>query len=255
MGLANLLIADLIRHAGPQLKRLVLTRNISESEPVHAEGASFELIVLCNRTPLGFGANHNRAFQHCNTEWFAVLNPDLRLSSDALGQLLAAGGPRDGLIAPLILNADGSAADSARRLPTPLQVLKRQAVRQRRGPDPDFEWLAGMCLLLNSEAFRSVNGFDERFFMYCEDVDLCLRMQLAGCCLRHVPGVQLVHDARRASHRSPRYLLWHVASLMRLWTSATYWSYLPVRHRLAALRQIGTGQAGGGLTGSAGGRP
>jgi N-acetylglucosaminyl-diphospho-decaprenol L-rhamnosyltransferase len=246
MGLANLLIGDLIRHAGPQLRRLVLTLNVPEPEPVQAEGAPFELIVLRNSRPLGFGANHNRAFRHCDSEWFAVLNPDIRLSSDALGQLLAAGGPRDGLIAPLIMDADGRAADSARRLPTPLQLMKRRLIPHQRGADPDFEWLAGMCLLLNSEAFRSLNGFDERFFMYCEDVDLCLRMQLAGRCLRHVPAVRPVHDARRASHRSPRYLLWHLASLMRLWTSATYWSYLPVRHRLAALRQTGADQADGG---------
>jgi N-acetylglucosaminyl-diphospho-decaprenol L-rhamnosyltransferase len=239
MQLANLLIRDLIQHASAKLSRLVLTQNIPEPEPVNTDGASFEVIVLRNSRPLGFGANHNRAFRHCNTGWFAVLNPDLRLSYDALGQMLQAGTPRDGLIAPLILNADGSAADSTRRLPTPLQVMKRRLFRQRRDPDPDFEWLAGMCLLINSEAFRSVGGFDQRFFMYCEDVDLSLRMQLAGWCLRHVPGIHLTHDARRASHRSLRHLLWHVASLMRLWTSATYWSYLPARHRLGALRQTG----------------
>jgi len=239
MRLVNTLIADLVRHAGPVLRRLVVTVNVTEAEPAGAGSEPFELLVLRNDRPLGFGANHNRAFRHCDTGWFAVLNPDLRLADDALGQLLAAGEPHDGLIAPLILNADGTPADAARRLPTPFQVASRRLRRRPHGPDPDFDWLAGMCLLLNSEAFRSVGGFDERYFMYCEDTDLCLRMQLAGWHLRHVASVRLLHDARRDSHRSTRFLGWHVASLSRLWTSRVFWTYLLRRGELGPMRQSG----------------
>jgi GT2 family glycosyltransferase len=237
--LVNLLIADLIRYPGPQLKRLVVTLNVPEAERLRAEGAPFEVVVVRNERPLGFGANHNRAFRQCNTDWFAVLNPDIRLSYDVFAPLLAAREPHDGLIAPLILNADGTPADAARRLPTPQQVVGRRLRGRAPGPDPDFDWFAGMCLLLDSEAFRSLGGFDEQYFMYCEDTDLCLRMQLAGWRLRYLPDVRLVHDARRASHHSMRYLLWHVASLIRLWTSGPYWSYLRRRHQLSAVRQTG----------------
>jgi hypothetical protein len=170
-----------------------------------------------------------------------VLNPDLRLSDDALGLLLAARNSKDGIVAPLVLNTDGSPADAARRLPTPLQVMTRQLMPWRRRSAIDYDWLAGMCVVINSAAFARVGGFDERYFMYCEDTDLCLRMQLAGWCLRYVPSVRLVHDARRASHRSLRYLLWHVASLLRLWTSAPYWSYLRQRRQLVTQRQTGPG--------------
>jgi hypothetical protein len=238
--LVNLLIADLVRYADPQLKRLVVTLNVPEPEAIRAESAPFEVVVLRNDRPLGFGANHNRAFGHCRTAWFAVLNPDIRLSPNTLGMLLATRQAKDGLIAPQILNVDGSPADSARRLPTPLQVAKRRLMR-RGSRDPNFEWLAGMCLVLNSETFRSLGGFDQQYFMYCEDTDLCLRMQLAGWCLRYVPSVRLVHDARRASHRSLRHLLWHVASLLRLWTSAPFWSYLRRRRQLVTQRQTGPG--------------
>jgi hypothetical protein len=242
--LVNTLISDLIQHAGPQLQRLVVTLNVAEAEPVRAEGATFQVIVVQNDRPRGFGANHNRAFRHCETSWFAVLNPDVRFSDDALSLLLAARNSKDGIVAPLVLNADGSPADAARRLPTPLQIMMRRLMPWRRRIAIDYDWLAGMCLVTNSEAFGSVGGFDERYFLYCEDTDLCLRLQLAGWGLRHVPNVRVVHDARRASHRSLRYLLWHVASLMQLWTSAAYWSYLPARHRLAALRK--TEAANGG---------
>jgi len=224
--LVNTLIADLVRCACPQLKRLVVTLNLPEEGSLRADGAPFEVLVLRNDVALGFGANHNRAFRHCNTTWFAVLNPDLRLPDHALEAVLAAAEPGDGLLSPLILNADASLADAARRLPTPLQIVARRLRTRADGPDPDFDWLAGMCLLLNSDAFRSLGGFDQRYFMYCEDVDLCLRMQLGGWRLHHVKDVSVVHDARRDSHRSVQYLGWHVASLLRLWTSRAFWSYL-----------------------------
>jgi len=237
--LIDTLIADLMRHPSPRLRRLVVTLNIPEADPIRPDGAPFETVVVRNDRALGFGANHNRAFRQCDTAWFAVLNPDLRLSDDALGLLLATAEPEDGVIAPLILNADGHPADAARRLPTPLLVATRRLQRRVHGPDPDFDWLAGMCLMLNSEAFRSLGGFDERYFMYCEDTDLCLRMQLAGRRVRQVANVRLVHEARRQSHRSARHLRWHVTSLVRLWTSPVFWTYVRRRNELGPMRKIG----------------
>ena len=240
MQLVNPLIADLIDFAAPRLKRLIVTVNVPEGVAVQAERAAFEVVVQRNDRPLGFGANHNRAFRLCETDWFAVLNPDLRLRDDALGPLLAASEPGDGMIAPIILNSDGSPADSARRVPTPFSLAARRLRRQAHRPDDDFDWLAGMCLVLSSEAFRRLGGFDERYFMYCEDIDLSLRMQLAGWRLRRLGRARVVHDARRDSHRSLQHLRWHLASLTRLWTSQAFWSYLRRRRELALHHQTGT---------------
>ncbi len=81
------------------------------------------------------------------------------------------------------------------------------------------DWLAGMFLLLRREAFAAVGGFDERFHMYCEDADLCLRLQLAGWRVRLVEDVAVVHAAQRASRRSWQHLRWHLTSLLRHWFS------------------------------------
>ncbi|MEO8937924.1 MAG: galactosyltransferase-related protein, partial [Burkholderiaceae bacterium] len=86
-------------------------------------------------------------------------------------------------------------------------------------------WLAGMFLFVSSEAFRSVGGFDERYFMYCEDFDLCARMRLAGWDFEVEENTTVVHVAQRASHRSRRHFAWHVSSLLRMWTSSAFWRY------------------------------
>ena len=66
-----------------------------------------------------------------------------------------------------------------------------------------------------ASAFRAVGGFDSRFFLYYEDVDLCARLRLAGFDIQVVTTAQVIHDARRDSHRRLRYFAFHVTSIWR----------------------------------------
>jgi N-acetylglucosaminyl-diphospho-decaprenol L-rhamnosyltransferase len=86
-----------------------------------------------------------------------------------------------------------------------------------------FRWLAGMCLMINSSAFKAIGGFDERHFLYCEDYDLCARLYVSGHKLLLDRRCRVVHDAQRGSHRSRRHLYLHVSSLVRVWTSRAFW--------------------------------
>lgn len=218
------LLADLYRVRPPSLAHLIVTLNVPEPRPDLAR-APFRVTLIENPRPLGFGANHNQAFAHCESPWFCVLNPDLRIADDFLAPMLAAAGPQDVVLAPLVLDADGARADSARELPTPWRLVRRALGDRRPGADGRIDWLAGMCLLIRSEAFRALGGFDERYFMYCEDVDLCLRAQLGGGRLRRISSAAVVHRAQRASRRSWRHLRWHMQSLLRLWFGGTLRAY------------------------------
>jgi GT2 family glycosyltransferase len=80
-----------------------------------------------------------------------------------------------------------------------------------------------MFLGLRSKAFAAVGGFDPRFFLYCEDYDLCARLYNTGGTLALIPTASVIHDARRDSHRSARHLRWHLKSLVKVWTSSSYW--------------------------------
>lgn len=217
----------------PPARRVLLTLNRPEPELVSAlarRAPPFELIVSENAAPLGFGANHNRAFAKDAalgaSDAFAVLNPDLNLQGNPLQAMAAAlqAEPRAGAVYPQQVDTAGARSDSERLLPTPGRLLARYL----RGRPPEVapgsrpEWVNAACLLLRREAYEQIGGFDERYHMYCEDVDFCLRLQLAGWTLVRAEEAVVEHAAQRASHRNLRHLAWHVASLGRLWRSKAY---------------------------------
>lgn len=222
----------------PRPARVLLTLNRPEAalaDRVRATSWPFELQLIENPVPLGFGCNHNSAFaqDQCSeapADAFAVVNPDICLLDNPFVPLLAAlrAMPQAGCVYPMQLGVDGAPQDHERLLPTPVRLLRRtmarvlgqSALEVPHGQPPD--WVNAAFLLLRAEAFAVIGGFDEAYHMYGEDVDLCLRLQLAGWGLKAVPGARVEHVAQRASHRRPRHLAWHLRSLWRLWRSPAY---------------------------------
>ena len=223
-GQANLvghLLADLARCDGVPLE-VILTLNLDESLPFPEDGHPFPLKVIRNPRPKGFGANHNAAFRRCQGAYFCVLNPDIHLAADPFpGLIRELQAPQVGVVAPRIVNPGGETEDSARRFPTALSLL-RKALGQAARLDYEIatvplspDWVAGMFMLFRSEIFAEMGGFDERYFLYYEDVELCRRLRRHGYDVRLDPTVTAVHDARRESRRSLRHMRWHLASILR----------------------------------------
>lgn len=216
------LLADLAAVSAGRVRRVVVTHNLPAT-PLKMDGLPFELIEIHNPLPLGFGANHNQAFARVDTPFFCVLNPDMRLSDPTLwSQMLAAvSQPGVGAVTATLLNADGSEQDNQRALVTPWSLFCRRVLRR---PEHVVDWFSASFLLLPAAAYRDIGGFDERYHMYCEDVDLCLRVQLAGLRLARAAATAQ-HHAQRDSLRRWQPLVWHVRSLLRLWSSAVFWRY------------------------------
>ena len=227
------LLLDLCEQRGVENCQVVVTLNLADESFDPAVYPALRITVIRNVLPKGFGANHNAAFQHCDKAWFIVVNPDIRLPDrQALTALLQE--PRAdkkvGLRAPLVFNSSGKPEDSVRHNLSPWSLLRRfvgdrQPLRPE-GPACEgrpYFWLAGMLMAVDSEAFRQIGGFDERFFLYCEDYDLCARLYVAGYALVLDDQVQVVHDAQRDSHRSYRHFLWHITSLLKVWRSSVFW--------------------------------
>lgn len=230
------LLRDLRALRDARLRRVIVTLNVPPVTDAPAGPWPFELDWLRNERPLGFGANHNRAFTHDTRQGasplFAVLNPDLRLRANPFEPLVAAlrADDRAGAAYPVQRDAAGRAQDHERRWPTLGRLLTRYLLRRRHevgeGERPD--WVNGAFLLLRHAAYAGVGGFDERYHMYCEDVDLCLRLQAAGWRLARADAAVVEHTAQRNSHRRMQHLAWHLRSLWRLWCSPA-WRHRP-RH-------------------------
>ncbi len=219
------LLTDLAAHCAESVTRVVLTQNLPESAPEQpTAGWPFVLELRRNAHPVGFGVNHNRALINASEPWLCVLNPDVRLlahdpAPNPFPALLrAAAQPNVGCAYPQQLDGEGRVQDSERALPTPLALARRRLLGRS---EHRADWVNAACLLLPRQVWQQLDGFDERYFMYCEDVDLCLRVRLLGLTLARA-HTQVLHIGTRASHSRLRHLLWHVASLLRLWRSRAY---------------------------------
>ena len=228
------LLDQIARTSAGHVRRVVLTHNLPVRQGILGRWP-FELVQIHNDRPKGFGANHNQALAHVHTAWMVVLNPDMVLDDPQLWPSMLEAASRDGVgaVAPTLLNQDGSRQDQARALVTPWSLFLRRVLgrRERR-----VDWYSAAFLMFPTALFADLGGFDERYHMYCEDVDLCLRLQLGGHALVRAEG-RATHLAQRDSLRQWRPAVWHVQSLWRLWRSPVFWDYL----RWRAQRQAAPG--------------
>jgi len=230
--LVKQLLEDIQRHCTDctgTVFEIILTLNVSEVLPFSQADFGFPIRVITNEHAKGFGENHNHAFRHAQGSFFCVLNPDVRLQTNPFPELLKCFSAADvGVVAPLIIDQQGRQEDSARDFPAPFEIVRKffggqssiHREENRSLSEPD--WLAGMFLLLPRNVFELIGGFDERYFLYYEDVDLCARLKLAGFRVLQCRQVAAIHEARRSSRHNLRYLRWHLASMLRFFLSDVY---------------------------------
>jgi len=219
--LVNRLLDDIERCCAHRVA-LLLTENLAEQTPLATAKLSCPVKTLRNQRIRGFGANHNAAFAFCETPYFCVVNPDLRLPNDPFPTLVESLQRENAAAAgPLVRNPAGAIEDSARHFPT-VGSLLRKLLRPAAGPDYPtnrgpfrVDWVAGMFMLFSSAAYRRIGGFDERYFLYYEDVDICRRLGKAGRPIIYDPRAEVIHDARRASRREIRHAWHHLSSVLR----------------------------------------
>lgn len=194
-----------------------------------AGAAAFPQVRLVRNTEnVGFARGVNQAIGECPADRILIMNPDCRLMPDSLPPLMAVldGDPRCAIVAPLVLDPDGSPQGNARGDPDMLTGLfGRSSALQRTLPRLDVarrnvvaaaegdasstvDWVSGACMLVRRDAVVSVGGFDERYFMYWEDADLCRRLRERGHTIRFAPAASAVHrvgqSSRTARARSVR---------------------------------------------------
>lgn len=202
----------------------------------------------------GFGAGHNVAIREAladGADFHLVMNDDVRWEGDVLTPLMdrMEKDSKIGMIMPKVFYPDGALQYTARMLPTPLDVFAKrflpEALVKRRvdrylladaDHDREFEspYLLGSFLLFRGEALREANGFDERFFMYPEDIDITRRVHERWRTL-YWPGVNIIHDHAAASRKSWRMLKIHVVNMIRYFNK---WGWFYDRKRRRANKEL-----------------
>jgi hypothetical protein len=209
--------------ACPEVSRIIWTKNIPEPAKPFA-GSRVEIVE--NTEPKGFGANHNAAFHGCQEPYFCILNPDIEWTENPFPGLMATLARENAaLVAPQILSPVGRIEDSMRRYPT-VQSLFAKALYGEEGRAPLIpgasivypDWVAGMFMLVRSADFSTIGGFDEDYFLYYEDIELCSQLKVVGRPIVGDLSVHVTHRAQRASHHDWQHMKWHLTSMLRyLW--------------------------------------
>ncbi|CUA92851.1 hypothetical protein [Thiomonas bhubaneswarensis] len=216
------MVASLLRQLADlpdaHVGRVVVTHNLPDEILDKPDQAGYELVQLKNVKPLGFSENHNRAFAHCETPYFGVLNPDIKFEyGNPLPVLLKAltDDSRIGAVAPALVQPGTLHIEPNRRVVTPLELIRRRLPGYKPPAEP--EWLVGAFLLIRSDVYQTLGGLDEGFRLYCEDVDFGVRMWSSGWVIRRVDTAKVVHLTQRRSHSALNFGFLHLMSLLRLW--------------------------------------
>lgn len=175
----------------------------------------------------GFGAAVNHGARHARGRYLLVANPDSLLEVGTVEPLVAAleADEHAAVAGPKVLNHDGSVQENARRFPSFVTGLfgrtslltrlfprnpfsRRELLASQAHPDATHtvDWVAGSCFLARRQCFLEIGGFDEQYFMYWEDADLCFRLKNVGKKTLFVPEARVVHlggvSSRKAKVRS-----------------------------------------------------
>jgi GT2 family glycosyltransferase len=212
-------LRSLFENAPPFPFEVLVLDNASWDGSVQMVEKEFPQVrLLVSEVNLGFAKGHNELARHARGRYLFILNPDTVVMPDALTRLVqfAEAHPEAGIIGPKLLNPDGSLQYSCRRFPNPVAAIFRNTPLGRLFPHNRYtrdylmldwdhnsvrevDWVSGAAMLVRREVYEQLGGFDEQFFIYVEDVDLCYRAWQAGWRVLYYPDAVIVHSIGRST--------------------------------------------------------
>lgn len=192
------------------------------------------MYILDEGFGLGFGKNNNYVFDYCrtklsmnNNDYFIVLNPDVKIEIDALSTLIKLMDNDGSKLAAINLfrNSEMTVYDnSVRKFPTFIDFLSSFIIKKNNvaynkesiSLPTDVDWAAGSFLGFKASHYALLNGFSDRYFMYCEDIDICYRSHLNRIPVRYYPDIKAIHFAKHANRSIlSKHFFWHVTSIIK----------------------------------------
>ena len=180
---------------------------------------------------IGFGKGHNSILHKLTSEnkYHLILNPDVRFHPEILEKLVLKMESNESfsMIAPRVLNSNNELLHTARRYPSLFELIfrflgifKKFTIRgeyknqnHKQSFSPDF--VQGSFMLFKTEDLLRLEGFDERYFMYMEDVDICRKIDLSGKRKLYFPATEIIHTHRKGSSKEFRLFFIHISSIIK----------------------------------------
>ena len=224
----KLLLPSLIKALQGISSEILLVDNCSIDSTLDYVKSNFlDVNIHQNQTPKGYGANQNKNILRAKGKYIALMNPDMIVPQQAFHRLLNFMKAHDGagIATCKICNLDGTCQYLNKREPALFDLLARrfmpgflQPIFQKRldyyemrdmGYDRVVEvpFISGSFMFARTDLIKAVKGFDEHFFMYFEDVDLCRRLRENAVPLLYCPDVEIIHRWERAAHKSLKWTL------------------------------------------------
>lgn len=241
------LLPTVYAHVGEIECDVVVVDNASQdgiSQLIHDQFPAARVVPSTNH---GFGHANNRGLMTCNARYVLFLNPDTEVLGGTFAELVQMMDERPsvGLVGCRQVTPDGRLDTTIRYFPNAVRALGEAVSAERLWPgrpcwlgereiDPasyarefSCDWVSGSFMLARREALESAGCFDERFFMYCDETDLCRRIKLAGWEIRHLPQMTILHHDRKAGVKP------HIESLSAVTRTMYARKYFSPAHRAA----------------------
>ncbi len=213
-------LSSVFDHAGGATLDVVVVDNASTDGTRAIVESGFPDARVIDSPNRGFAYGNNRGLEHTNARFALLLNPDTEIVEGTFRQLieLLEARPQLGLAGVRQLTADGTVWPTIRRFPSVTRALGEALFSERWPISPawagervlderaydreqECDWTSGSFMLIRREALLSAGLLDERFFIYSEEADLCLRLKRAGWQVRHLPQMTIVHHAGKGGVR------------------------------------------------------
>lgn len=203
--------------------------------------------IIEARRNIGFGQGYNLGARHARGKYLLINNPAKLLHRDALDRMTAMmeEDASIGILGPRLVQEDGTTRDSFRAFPSILDVLAkrtplkhlvpgrmRRYLRTDANPEEphDTDWVIGGCFLIRRDLWEELGGFDRRFFLFFEDIDLCRRLWEKGKRVIYYPQVQATDRKRRLSEGGIPSLLLHRTGRSHIASAVKYfWKWRGAR--------------------------
>jgi N-acetylglucosaminyl-diphospho-decaprenol L-rhamnosyltransferase len=238
---------------------LVIDNASSDGSHVRAVRAHPWARLIENPTNVFLSPAWNQGARETKAPWLLFLNPDTEWFHGTLADLVAVGGahPRAGIVGPMIRNPDGSVYPSGRTFPSVIDAIghafcspftRRNPFTRRyqmdgwdRTSERVVDWVSGACMLMPRAAYDEAGGFDERFPLYAEELDMATRLRARGWHVLFTPAVEVLHEIGVSTGRSRHTHLTHSRSIYRYYAihRARGWRRITLPAARAALRLRG----------------